>query len=247
MKCKEIRKFAALLFEAMLLCVFFLLMFLGVAFALQKIGNVSFVSSENQKPSVMMSLLSGFIGSFLGAVISAVVVWKQLNDSTDTIKLQNQLKLRDMFYKNRRWKIHSVIEEIKILRQKDLSSEKVLQARERCKLISEEIKDDDSENDMLEKLDTLLRTEERALDDYLGLFDVAYSMLKKKLLDKDMFFQSYSYRLENLEKVDFVREKVFSTEFKYWKLLRKLLTENSKWRLKKKMFFKSELDAGKEL
>lgn len=61
-----------------------------------------------------------------------------------------------------------------------MSSEKVLQARERCKLISEEIKDDDSANDMLEKLDTLLRTEERALDDYLGLFDVAYSMLKKK-------------------------------------------------------------------
>lgn len=62
-----------------------------------------------------------------------------------------------------------------------------------------------------------------------------------------MFFQSYSYRLENLEKVDFIREKVFSTEFKYWKLLRKLLTENSKWRLKKKIFFKSELNAGKEL
>lgn len=234
MKCKQIRKFVVLLFESILLCVFFLLMFLAVAFALRKFGNVSFFLSENQKTPIMTNLLSGFIGSFLGAVISAVVVWKQLNDSTDTIRLQNQLKLRDMFYKKRRWKIHSIIEEIKILKQEDLSSEKVLQARERCKLISEEIKDDDSANDMLKKLDAMLRTEERALDDYLGLFDVAYSMLKKKLLDKDMFFQSYSYRLENLEKVDFVREKVFNAEFKYWKLLRKLLIENSKWRLKKK-------------
>ncbi len=234
MKCKRIRKFPRLIFTAISICLFFLLVFLLMIFIVQKFGDVSFFLSEKHESPFMTNLLSGFIGSFLGAVISAFVVWKQLNDSTDAIKLQNQMKLRDMFYKRRRWKIHSVIEEIKILKQDDLPYEKLLHARERCKLISEDIKDDDSANNILEKLEALLRTEERSLDDYLGLFDVAYSMLKKKLLDKDMFFQSYSYRLENLEKVDFVREKVFDKEFKYWKLFRKLLEENTKWRRKKK-------------
>lgn len=55
------------------------------------------------------SLLSGFIGSVVGTVISAAIVWKQLGENTCAIKMQNQLELRKMFSEKRRWRIHLVI------------------------------------------------------------------------------------------------------------------------------------------
>lgn len=62
------------------------------------------------------SLLSGFIGSVVGAVISAAIVWKQLGENTCAITMQNQLELRKMFSEKRRWRIHLVIQELARLR-----------------------------------------------------------------------------------------------------------------------------------
>lgn len=173
------------------------------------------------------SLLSGFIGSVVGAVISAAIVWKQLGENTCAIKMQNQLELRKMFSEKRRWRIHLVIQELARLEtHAERNNLKVIASE--FKIDSSKLKNINTSGDEKEFLESILEDYESELDDYLGLFEVACAMLKNGNLDEDMFFESYSYRLEYINSVKFISNKI-KPKNNYWKLLQELIQENCIW------------------
>lgn len=173
------------------------------------------------------SLLSGFIGSVVGAVISAAIVWKQLGENTCAIKMQNQLELRKMFSEKRRWRIHLVIQELARLGiHAEKNNLKVIASE--FKIDSAKLKNIDTSEDEKKFLESILVKYESELDDYLGLFEVACAMLKNGNLDRDMFFKSYSYRLNYIDAADFISNKI-KLENNCWKLLQELIQENYIW------------------
>lgn len=173
------------------------------------------------------SLLSGFIGSVVGTVISAAIVWKQLGENTCAIKMQNQLELRKMFSEKRRWRIHLVIQELARLGiHAEKNNLKVIASE--FKIDSSKLKNIDTSEDEKKFLESILKDYESELDDYLGLFEVACAMLKNGNLDRDMFLKSYSYRLNYIDAADFISNKI-KLENNYWKLLQELIQENYIW------------------
>lgn len=186
------------------------------------------------------SIFSGILGSLIGAFISAFVVWKQIGKTTQSLQMQNQLELRKMFSEDKRWGIHLVLQELKNLAKDDIDDKYLAAIAARCELIDKLPKKNDSDakklskEELKKKLEDYLKIHKRELDDYLGLFEVAYKMLKDRLLDKEIFFQSYSYRLSNLRLVDYVNKEILCTDSGYWKILKQLLTENDKWVCKNK-------------
>lgn len=198
----------------------FFLIFILKNFSIE-IEKSRFVVSDN------FSLLSGFIGSVVGAVISAAIVWKQLGENTRAIKMQNQLELRKMFSEKRRWRIHLVIQELARLGiHAEKNNLKVIASE--FKIDSSKLKNIDTSEDEKKFLESILKDYESELDDYLGLFEVACAMLKNGNLDRDMFLKSYSYRLNYIDAADFISNKI-KLENNYWKLLQELIQENYIW------------------
>ena len=64
---------------------------------------------------------------------------------------------------------------------------------------------------------------EPALDDYMGVFEIAYMMIKKRQLPKKNFKASYLYRLESLAEYVVVKKKVTGKEHNYWEMFRELM------------------------
>lgn len=62
-----------------------------------------------------------------------------------------------------------------------------------------------------------------ALCDYIGLFEVAYMMIKEGQLSKKNFEASYKYRIQNLLQTNIVKEMILGYEKDYWKNFRKLV------------------------
>lgn len=198
----------------------FFLIFILKNFSIE-IEKSCFVVSDN------FSLLSGFIGSVVGAVISAAIVWKQLGENTRAIKMQNQLELRKMFSEKRRWRIHLVIQEL-ARSETPVKKDKLKVIASEFNIDSPELENINTSGDEKEFLESILEDYESELDDYLGLFEVAYAMLKNGNLDEDMFFESYSYRLEYINSVKFISNKI-KPKNNYWKLLQELIQENCIW------------------
>ena len=114
-------------------------------------------------------LFSGFIGS----LIAALIVFYQIREGNKSLRFTNQLKLRKMFATPERMKIHYIF-------KKKIENPRVTEENEKsinAKYLF------DTENEF-----------EIHRDDYLGIFEIAYEMLRKKQVDKELFFQSYSYR-----------------------------------------------------
>ncbi|WP_288568153.1 hypothetical protein [uncultured Treponema sp.] len=201
------------------------------AFVLFLIFILKNFSPEIEKSRFMVSdkfsLLSGFIGSVVGAVISAAIVWKQLGENTCAISMQNQLELRKMFSEKRRWRIHLVIQELARLRiHAEKNKLKVIASE--FKIDSAKLKNINTFEDEKKFLESILVKYEAELDDYLGLFEVAYVMLKNGNLDRNMFFESYSYRLNYIDIAGFISIKI-KLEKGCWKLLQELIQENYVW------------------
>lgn len=197
-----------------------------------------------------LELFSGFAGSIIGTLILAFLIMWQIRSTTDSLKMQNQLELRKMFSEEKRWKIHLVIQELKNLAASEFKDNSFEKLKSRCELIDEKIfaaesesnekpesdsnPFDDEKTKLKKKLTSYLTKHKRELDDYLGLFEVAYAMLDEGLLDEEVFFQSYSYRLSSLESVEYVNTEILNTGSEYWKLLKRLLSKNKKWAYKNK-------------
>lgn len=201
------------------------------AFVLFLIFILKNFSPEIEKSRFMVSdkfsLLSGFIGSVVGAVISAAIVWKQLGENTCAITMQNQLELRKMFSEKRRWRIHLVIQEL-ARSETHVKKDKLKVIASEFNIDSSKLENINTSGDEKEFLESILEDYESELDDYLGLFEVACAMLKNGNLDKDMFFESYSYRLGYINKVEFISNKI-KPKNNYWKFLQELIQENYIW------------------
>lgn len=96
------------------------------------------------------------------------------------------------------------------------------------KIDSAKLKNIDTSEDEKKFLESILVKYEAELDDYLGLFEVACAMLKNGNLERDMFFESYSYRLNYIGAAGFISIKI-KLEKGCWKLLQELIQENYIW------------------
>ncbi len=76
--------------------------------------------------------------------------------------------------------------------------------------------------------------------DYLGLFELAYKMMKSKEMTKDEFFNTYYYRILNFAQTSFIKD-IVKKESQYWKVLISLIVEGFDWGIKNKRSNKSEI------
>ena len=74
---------------------------------------------------------------------------------------------------------------------------------------------------------------EPALFDYMGVFEIAYKMIKKHELPWSNFKMSYLYRIESLLKNPIVKKELFGNEEAYWKCFFSLIKK-----LKQKKLYK---------
>ena len=63
----------------------------------------------------------------------------------------------------------------------------------------------------------------------MGLFEIAYKMIKKGQLSKKNFYMSYYYRLESLIDVKYIRDKL-NYEEQYWVNFNKLIKMINKFK-----------------
>lgn len=175
-------------------------------------------------------ILSGLLGSAL----SSVIMLLSFQDSNKQLQAQNQLTLREMFAEKRRWHIHLLLSRIATCNDDYIDDDGInldncvvskLFTKEKRKKINKM----ESDNELKKMLEEELIKRNSSLDDYLGIFEIAYKMLKNGTLDRDMFFTSYSYRINCFTKSDTVHNKIFDTERAFWPCLRKLIAENDAW------------------
>lgn len=174
------------------------------------------LSFSKDSPSYFNTLLSGIIG----AGISAGLVYAGLRDGNKSKQIENQLKLRELFAEERRWEVHRTIQS----EFKDTSYWYNLECKNKNLPCNYKIYYAQSTCDFC-KTTAFSYYFLPALFDYLGLFEVAYMMLKTGQLSKSDFITSYKYRIENVEK--YVWPMINGIERDYWKTFRKLVEEVS--------------------
>lgn len=175
-------------------------------------------------PDYFNTLLSGIIGSG----ISAGLVYAGLREGNKSKQIENQIKLRELFSEKQRWEVYRTIQSgVKPYfspTRYDTSYWHQLENKnlQNCQ-----------KNEYIQTFDEFSKTTAYkyyffpALCDYIGLFEVAYMMIKEGQLSKKNFEVSYKYRIGNLLQIKVVREMIFGYEKNYWKTFRKLVEEFS--------------------
>lgn len=79
------------------------------------------------------------------------------------------------------------------------------------------------------------------IDDYLGLYEIAYDMYRQKQISEDDFFNIFFYRIYNFCQKQIVQDKL-QNEFSYWKKLYELIIKNIEWGYKQKRIHKEKRD-----
>ena len=169
------------------------------------------------------SFFSGLLGSFIAAGLTFVAI----NSNTDAIKAENQIKFRNLFSEEKRWKIHTVLALISGLKEKCEKEGKIegIEVEKLKALLGEEyIKTGGEEKKICfkEELENLLKAHERELWDYMGTLELAEEMIKKDVLDEKQFKVSYKYRLDYLTKSCTVMKELNDCQTQ-WEDLIKLL------------------------
>ena len=190
--------------------------------------------------NIPTTLLSGIIGAALSCAF--VLFGFGLSNTSKTI--DNQLELRKLFSEELRWEVHRTLstgdksywykkadEEMpespkkvhgdmtKQEEQEQKKEEQNQQEKEKTdKEKSEKLREEEWQNSKAFK-DFFLP----ALDDYMGVFEIAYMMIKKGQMRKNNFAVSYYYRLVELTECKAAMEKVNNSEVLYWLSLRKLI------------------------
>lgn len=166
------------------------------------------------------SLLSGIIGSILSCFF--VFIGFKINDKSK--KIDNQLVLRNMFSEELRWEVHRTLETGDVSYWYKCSGEKLSD-----KLISKNHCKKNFENEVWKSSKAFKNFFIPALNDYMGLFEIAYKMIKKGQISKKNFYMSYYYRLENLIDVKYIRDKL-NYEEQYWVNFNKLIKMINKFK-----------------
>lgn len=155
--------------------------------------------------TLFLNLISGLFGS----VISCLFVFLGFAINDKSKKIDNQLVLRNMFSEIQRWEVHRTI----------ATNDRTYW----YKLSNEEIPNKMNEEQWRTSKAFSIYYE-LALNDYMGLFEIAYRMIKNGQLSKKDFKQIYLYRLKSLINNSHVNEKIYVTEHIYWKELRELIS-----------------------
>ena len=215
---------------ALAVIVAILSIILFASFKFDFCGNIS---------TTLLTLLSGIIG----AVLSCVLVLFGFDLSNTSKTIDNQLELRKLFSEEQRWEVHRTLstgdksywykkadESLKKVHGDMTNQEKVDKQEQKKEGQNQQKKgetdDKESENLSEEKWQKSEAFKDfflPALDDYMGVFEIAYMMIKERQMSKNNFAVSYYYRLVELTKCPVAMEKVNNSEVLYWLSLRKLI------------------------
>ena len=213
--------------KALTAIIVFLFIILFVSFKFEFCGNI---------PN---TLLSGIIGAALSCVF--VLLGFGLSNTSKTI--DNQLELRKLFSEELRWEVHRTLstgdksywykkadESLKKVHG-DMTNQEKVDKQEQKKEGQNQQKKGETDDKESEKLREAEWQESKAfkdfflpaLDDYMGVLEIAYMMIKERQMSKNNFAVSYYYRLVELTKCPVAMEKVNNSEVLYWLSLRKLI------------------------
>lgn len=120
-----------------------------------------------------------------------------------------------MFNEKKKWKVHKVLA-MRFARDASVATNEKPRKRADPGI---------SENSDSPTIDGLKET---SLDEYLGLFEIAYMLIKNNNLDKMLFFKTYSYRINYLAKDPAIIKKLVK-EAGMWANLNALIAMNEKW------------------
>lgn len=203
---KKIKRILNFVLEIFLIIFFSLL----IIFVLQKI-IISLVNNFNCNISIdCENLLSGIIGSILSCYF---VLFGFIINKTSK-KIDNQLVLRNMFSEKLRWEVHRTLETGDVSYWYEQSTEVI----PKDFLENNEIISAIFENKTWLESRAYKFYFEPALIDYMGVFEIAYKMIKKHELSLSNFKMSYLYRIESLLKNPIVNKELFGKDKPYWKV-----------------------------
>lgn len=163
----------------------------------------------NLAPEILASgkaFLKIGLSGIIGVLISVFFVYKQIKEKTLATKISNQIELRKMFSEEKRMEMCRCIKEVSKGKQR---------------------KDTFYGENCIFKTESDFKVHR---DDYLGLFEIALFMLEHNQVDEDMFFQSYSYKIDCINKCDFVREEIYGCNKNLWGYLKNLIDLNDNWK-----------------
>ena len=149
-----------------------------------------------------------FLSGIIGAVLSCAFVLFGFHLSNTSKTIDNQLELRKLFSEELRWEVHRTLD----------TGDKSYWYKKSGEEMPENLCEEKWQNsEAFEKFFA------PALDDYMGVFEIAYMMIKERQLPKKNFKASYLYRLESLAEYEVVKKKVTGKEHNYWEMFRELM------------------------
>ena len=215
---------------------FYILLLIAVVLFIISCANIKFCFLDK----IHDTLLSGIIGAALSCAF--VLFGFRLSNTSKTI--DNQLELRKLFSEELRWEVHRTLDTGDKSYWYKKADEKMPESPKKVhddmtKQEEQEQKKEEQNQQEKEKADKekseKLRVEEwqnskafkdfflPALDDYMGVLEIAYMMIKERQMSKNNFAVSYYYRLVELTECKAAMEKVNNSEVLYWLSLRKLI------------------------
>ena len=159
-----------------LLCAI-LAIFMFVCLITIMVAVCSMVNEFLNYKSALSAIFNTLLGGIVGSIISARFVYLGLRDNNTSKQVENQLRLREMFAEERRWKVYRSIQ----TKFKD-TSYWYKQEKENLPANSK-IDYTANEKDFM-KSKAYEHYFIPALNDYLGLLEVAYMMLEKNQLSE---------------------------------------------------------------
>lgn len=172
------------------------------------------------------NVLGCFLSGLLGALITGGITYLSLNNTTKELQMDNQIKFRNLFSEEKRWRIQLIL-----LYIADLKNETQIESKIKKKELNSALTDDFlgkfAKQDVLtvEDFENILKKHIFDLYDYMGIYEIAQKMIEDRILNKKMFDVSYRYKLNALNKSDTVKQELDNYP-EDWIVLRKLLNIN---------------------
>lgn len=199
------------------------------------------ISCVNIKCSFLNKIPDTLLSGIIGALLSCAFVLFGFHLSNTAKAIDNQLELRKLFSEELRWEVHRTLDTGDKSYWYEKSGEEMPESlREVHGDMTKEEQKKEGQNQQEnggtdKKKSEKLREEEwqesqafkkffePALNDYMGVFEIAYMMIKEGQMSKNNFAVSYYYRLVELTECKVAMEKVNNSEVLYWLSLRKLI------------------------
>ena len=172
------------------------------------VAILSIISCVNIKCSFLDKIHDTLLSGVIGALLSCAFVLFGFHLSNTAKAIDNQLELRKLFSEELRWEVHRTLD----------TGDKSCWYKKSGEEMPEKLCEEKWQNS-----EAFKKFFEPALDDYMGVFEIAYMMIKKRQLPKKNFKASYLYRLESLAEYEVVKKKVTGKEHNYWEMFRELM------------------------